>query len=123
MELTGFETLKVYTESTKLRREIFDLVSSFPKDEKYRLSDQLIRNTRKCPANIAEGYGRFHYQENIQYCRIARGSCETKDHLSVALECRYIDAAIHAKISNEINNLLKMINGYINFLKKQKNDK
>lgn len=67
---------------------VFEMVKSFPKEEKFRLSDQLIRSTRKCPANIAEGHGRYHWQENIQYNRIARGSLtESIDHLNVAKEC------------------------------------
>ncbi len=87
----GINDLEIYKKATQLRVEMFELCKTFPKEEKYRLVDQLIRSTRKCPANIAEGYGRFHYQENIQYCRIARGSLyESIDHLSCAKECNYI---------------------------------
>ena len=83
----------------------------------------MIRSSRKCPANIAEGYGRFHYQENIQFCRIARGSlCELLDHLSVAHECDYSDESEVRDIEMEITTLLKMINGYINYLKNKKNE-
>ena len=47
--------------------------------------DQLIRATRSITANIAEGHGRYHFQENIQFCRQARGSLtETLDHLICA---------------------------------------
>jgi len=86
------------------------------------LTDQIIRSTRKCPANIAEGYGRFHFKENIQYCRIARGSLtETQDHLSCALECNYISTQILKEYDSEIEVLIKMLNGYIKYLKSQMN--
>ena len=120
---TGFQELEIYKKAVMLRQKIFDLSKSFPKEEKFRLCDQLIRSTRKCPANIAEGHGRFHYQENIQYCRIARGSlCETIDHLSVALECEYISKQTYKTYSDEIKVLLKMLNGYINYLRRQKSN-
>ena len=90
-DLTGFQELEIYKRAVALRKEVWNLTKTFPSVEKYRLIDQLVRSTRKCPSNIAEAYGRFHYQENIQYCRIARGSlCETIDHLYVAFECGYI---------------------------------
>ena len=124
MENINLEDLNIYKAAKELRKKVYQLVSTFPKDEKYRLTDQLIRSTRKCPANIAEGYGRFHYQENTQYCRIARGSLtETLDHLSCAQECNYIDAKTYAEFSEETLTLIKMINGYIRYLQRQKSKK
>ncbi len=119
--LINIEKLVVYQEAKRLRVTIFDLVKTFPKDEKFRLTDQIIRSTRKCPANIAEGYGRFHFQENIQYCRIARGSLvETLDHLSVALECKYITDEQYKILIDQVTKIIKMINGYINHLREKK---
>lgn len=48
---------------------------SLPRDEKYRLGDQVLRAARSTTANIAEGYGRFHYADNAKFCSNARGSC------------------------------------------------
>lgn len=101
----SFEDLNIYKKSCKIRIEIFELVKGFPKEEKFRLADQMIRSTRKCPANIAEGHGRFHLQENIQYNRIARGSLtETIDHLNVALECAYINGIQHTVLKKKLSN-------------------
>ncbi len=61
--------LESWKSARQLRIAISDLVKSFPADEKFRLKDQIIRSSRSIPANIAEGYGRFHYQENIQFCK------------------------------------------------------
>ncbi len=124
MKNINLDSLNVYKAAKVLRKKVYELVATFPKDEKYRLADQLIRSTRKCPANIAEGYGRFHYQENIQYFRIARGSLtETLDHLSCAEECKYIDQKTYTAISTETLTLIKMINGYIKYLQSQKDEK
>ncbi len=113
--------LKIYQKACTFRKKIFELTKKFPSEEKFRLTDQIIRSTRKCPANIAEGYGRFHFQENIQYCRIARGSLtETLDHLSCAFECGYISNDLLSELNQEVETLIKMTNGYIKYLKSRK---
>lgn len=66
---SSFETLEVWIKSRELRNNISKLSKSFPAEEKYKLIDQMIRASRSVTTNIAEGYGRYHYQENIQYCR------------------------------------------------------
>lgn len=91
MAYQSFEDLDVWKLARGFRNEISMLIKKFPDDEKYKLTDQIIRSSRSITANIAEGYGRFHYQENIQFCRVARGSLtETKDHLICAFDCQYI---------------------------------
>ena len=67
--MNNFEELEVYKKARELRIKISALVKHFPVEEKYRLVDQLIRSSRSVTANIAEGFERFHFQENIQYCR------------------------------------------------------
>jgi four helix bundle protein len=91
--INNFEELEVWKECRNYRKQISVVLKSFPADEKYRIVDQLIRATRSITANIAEGYGRFHFQENIQFCRKARGSLsETLDHLICAQDENYISA-------------------------------
>ena len=68
-----FETLEVWIKSREMRNKISKLSKSFPTEEKNKLLDQMVRASRSVTANIAEGYGRYHYQENIQYCRQVRG--------------------------------------------------
>jgi four helix bundle protein len=85
-----FEDLDCWKRITALRRELAELVKVFPAEE-YRLTDQIIRAARSATSNIAEGYGRFQYQENIQYCRQTRGSLfEIMEHLIVAKDEGYI---------------------------------
>jgi len=121
MQYNSFEELNVYKNAILLRQEMRKLALTFPPEEKYQLTDQLIRSTRKCPAQIAEGHGRYHHQENIQYCRIARGSLyETIDHLICAKECVYITNEYLEIKKGQITTLIKMINGYIRFLNNEK---
>ncbi len=89
--LKSFEELNCWKEAVLLRKNLIPLIDSLPKQEEYRLKDQMIRCLRSVTNNIAEGYGRFNYQENIQFCRISRGSLyEIIDHLIIATEQNYI---------------------------------
>ena len=116
-----FETLEVWKMSRDLRNEISKLVILFPQEEKFRLADQIIRSSRSVTANIAEGYGRYHYQENIQYCRQARGSLfELVDHLYVALDEQYITSNMFDDLKSKTFRVIKVLNGYVNHIKNQK---
>ena len=64
MESRSSEDLEIYKRAIALRKIIFEVVKSFPPEEKYRLVDQLIRCTRKCPSHIAEGHGRNNKKTN-----------------------------------------------------------
>jgi four helix bundle protein len=117
------EDLEVYKKSRLFRKDIAILAKSFPSEEKYRLTDQILRSSRSITANIAEGYGRFHYQENIQYCRQARGSLiETYDHLTCALDEEYINKELFYKHKEKYSELLGLLNGFILYLKKRKDE-
>ena len=119
--MKSFEELDCWKLATELRRKISETVKSFPKTEQYRLVDQLTRASRSVTALIAEGYGRFHFQENIQFCRQARGSLhEVLDHLIVARDENYISEEQFSNLRIEINRCLSVLNGYINYLVKAK---
>ena len=118
-----FETLEVWVKSREMRNKISMLTKNFPPEEKYKLTDQMIRASRSVTANIAEGYGRFHYQENIQYCRQARGSLfELIDHNTVALDENYIDDKTYQNNKLEIMEIIRLLNGYIKYLSNKKKD-
>jgi four helix bundle protein len=117
--LKSFEDLDCWKKSTELRRKVSKLIKGFPSDEKFLLIDQLKRASRSVTNNIAEGYGRFHFKENIQFCRQSRGSIyEVKDHLINALDEEYITKNIFQSFEEDINECLAILNGYINYLKK-----
>jgi four helix bundle protein len=115
------EDLVVYQKAVDLRRKIKNISAEFPPEEKYSLKSQIKRSSRSISANIAEGYGRFHYQENIQFLRISRGSLyETIDHISVALDEDFIEEPLKKELTAECYFLLKVLNGYIAYLKRRK---
>jgi len=119
--LKTFEELDCWKKASELRRNLSELVSRFPSDEKYRLVDQIIRASRSVTANIAEGFGRFHYKEYAQYCRQARGSLyELIDHLIVADECHLISNEDFQNYKDQISDCIKVLNGFINYLLKAK---
>ena len=122
MSFTSFTDLEVYKECRILRKNISALVKShFPDEEKFKLTDQIIRCSRRITACIAEGYGRFHYQENIQYCRMARGSLsETLEHLITAFDETYITKEELISFKTHVDTCGKLLNGYINYLQKAK---
>lgn len=117
----NFKDLEVWKRARLLRNEIKEVTRAFPSEEKYRLVDQMIRASRSVTANIAEGYGRYHYQENIQFCRTSRGSLtELQDHLTVALDEAYINVESERLFDNKIEECIRLLNGYIRFLKNSK---
>jgi four helix bundle protein len=121
--MASFTELETWKYARKSRILISDLVKKFPVEEKFRLSDQIIRSSRSIGNNLAEGHGRFHYQDNIRFCIMARGSLtETLDHLIIALDERIITEEILQSFQLEYESLLKLINGYIQYLKNKKVD-
>ena len=119
----SFEDLITWKECRKFRQLISAVTKKFPVEEKYRLTDQLIRASRSVTANIAEGHGRFHFQEYIQFCRQSRGSLsETLDHLICALDEKYISEEEFNDLKKQYELCLKLLNGYIAYLQKMKDD-
>ena len=116
-----FRDLEVWKRCKSIRKKFWDVCKNFPEEEKYRLSDQMIRASRSSTACIAEGYGRYHFQESIQYCRHSRGSLyELIDHVDVAVECEYLNNDHAESLIEEIKTAIRILNGYINYLKNRK---
>ncbi len=119
--MNSFQELETWKIARKFRNEIRLVAVSFPVEEKFKLIDQITRSSRSVTANIAEGFGRYHHQENIQFCRTARGSLnETLDHLVCAFDCGYISEGQLQKLHQLDDNCLKVLNGYIAYLKRAK---
>ena len=117
----NFTDLEVWKKARVFRNNIFALTAGFPKVERYALTDQLLRASRSITANLAEGHGRFHYQENIRFCRIARGSLfEVLDHLICAADSKYITNEQLKAFKEDCEEINRILNGYIGYLKKQK---
>ncbi len=122
-KIESFEDLFVYQKAREFSRKIADLVKELPEEEKFKLKDQMTRARRSITNNIAEGYGRFHYQENIQHCRQSRGSiCEIIDDLIECFEEDYIKENKYYSLKEDGYSLIKILNNYISYLQKAKKE-
>jgi len=121
----GFRELDAWKEARIFRNMVIEDIKFFPKEEKFLLVSQIKDSSRSVTANMAEGYGRFHYKESMQFFRQSRGSLnETLDHYTTALDEGYISKATYDTREKQYEKVLMLTNGYINFLKrsKDKND-
>jgi four helix bundle protein len=120
--IRSFEDLECWKAARELRIFVSEqIISNFPKEEKFTLTSQLKRSSRSVGDNISEGYGRFHYQENIQFCRIARGSlCESMNQVITARDENYIDEDLLQQFRERFESTKAILNGYINYLVKTK---
>jgi len=120
----SFEDLECWKACTEVRRFISELVKKYPKDERFALVDDMKRAARSTTHNLAEGFGRFHFQENIQFCRHSRGSLyELIDQLITSKDDGCITFEEYEKGRALISKSLALLNGYINYLSKQNKTK
>ena len=116
----SFEELQCWQACREVRIFIINLVKSYPKEEKYSIVDNMKRAARSTTQNIAEGFGRFHYRENLQFCRISRGSLfELIDDLITSLDEGFISQDDYQKGREKISNALALLNGYIGYLNRR----
>jgi four helix bundle protein len=116
-----FTDLVAWKTARILRTDIYRICQRFPKVEIFALSSQMRRAAISITANLAEGYGRFSYQENMQFCRQSRGSAyELRDHLSTALDAGYITQAEYNELDQKTVGVVKLVNGYIRSTKQRK---
>lgn len=111
MEINTFEDLDVWELARNLRKEVYEVTKTYPKEETYRLADQLRRAAISSTANIAEGFGRFHFQENIQFCRQSRGSLyEVIDHLITSNDEGYLSNEKFEILRTQAYRTIKVLN-------------
>jgi four helix bundle protein len=117
--MESFEELDCWKTARAFRISISEQVKHWPAEERYELTKQIKRSSRSVTANIAEGYGRHHHQENIQFCRQARGSLtETLDHLITAFDEGFIDQPTLNALRAEYESSIRLLNGYISYLRR-----
>lgn len=112
--IKDFKDLEVWKVARELRREFYKLAKALPDFEKFGLASQLRRAAASMTANIAEGFGRFGYQENIQFCRQARGSLyELRDHLTTCVDEGYLSLAEGRRLDGMAQSVARLLNGYL----------
>ncbi len=122
MSLDGLNRLKVWVKAKEFAVSLYKkALPLLPSEEKWNLNQQLRRAALSVPANIAEGYGRFYYQDNVRFCYNARGSLdEVLSHLTIAYEMNYIPEGLYRELTRDGNEVDRMLNGYISYLKNSK---
>ncbi len=116
MSLKVYTDLDVWKESRKLVKLIYDITKSFPKEELYGLSNQIRRCAISVPSNIAEGCGRNHTKDSIQFFYISRGSLyELETQLYLSFDLNYIDELTLNSIIESVTTCKKLLNGFINY--------
>ncbi|MBN1452712.1 MAG: four helix bundle protein [Anaerolineales bacterium] len=122
MSVQGLKRLQVWVRAKDFALEIYKhVLPLLPPEEKWNLNQQLWRSSLSVSANIAEGYGRFYYQDNVRFCYNTRGSLEeTLSHLVFTYETSFIPETLYKELEAEGEEIEKMLNGYIGYLKKSK---
>ena len=89
----SFRSLEVYKEARLLSKEIFEITKSFPKEERYSLTDQIRRSSRSVGAQIAESWGKRRYEKHFisKLTDADSEQLETQHWIEVSLECEYIN--------------------------------
>jgi len=110
----SFEDLDVWQIGKVLTLKIYELTLHFPKEEVYGMTSQVRRAALSVPANIAEGFGRYHFMDKAKFYLNARGSLyELKSHLLIAQELRFIKNGFGDDVFGIIEDLALRINNLI----------
>ena len=122
-EIKSFEDLLVWKKVHNIVLIIYKLLEKFPKEEKYRIIDQLVRAVVSIPTNIAEGFGRYTSKDYVHFLIIARGSVsEVKYLVLLSKDLKYVTFTEYDELKKELDDIDKMINGLINSLRKKQSN-
>ena len=117
------EELRVYQLSMSLADEVWDIVINWDHFAKDVVGKQLIKAVDSVAANLSEGFGRFFYKEERQFCYYSRGSLyETKTWLTKASNRKLISNEEFEKFMKEINDIGVKLNNYINSIGKKNSE-
>ena len=115
--MANYKDLKVWQISMDLVVDVYSVISNFPQVERFALSDQIRRCSVSIPSNIAEGAGRNHTKEFVQFLSVSLGSLyELQTQLEIAKRVGYI--ANIQELDNKTLEIEKMLNALISSIKK-----
>ena len=116
---SGFEDLECYKAALEVMLAMHDFAKALPREETYDLAPQVRRSSKAISANIAEGYGRYHYLDSLRFYSIARGELnETLAHLINARVLGYINQERFEPIYFLIRKAEAILNGYMNYVRR-----
>jgi len=114
-EYKGYKDLKVFQLTYKLAMEIFEITKSYPKEEKYSLTDQIRRSSRSVAVNITEAWKRRRYIKTFisKIIDAAGEAGETEVWLNFSLDCGYITKEKYEYFINGYDEINRMLYGMI----------
>ena len=119
MKYKSFESMPVWKEAMELAENVFELTNELPRKEDYGLTSQVRRSALSVSANIAEGFGRAHMKDKVNFYYHARGSLsETRNHLIYGKNVGYFPESELKDLFKRINNVWKQINTMTKSMKK-----
>lgn len=117
----GIENFKIYKLAERLEIFVYKIIKMFPDEEKYISIDQLKRSSSSVANNISESYHRYSYGDKINRMYIARGEAgETREGIVKAHKKGFTSKKIADFACEKYTELIKGINGYIKYLKSEK---
>ena len=115
-KLESYRDLEVWKQTKELVRLIYQVTKAFPKEEQFGLTNQLRRASVSIPSNIAEGCGRNHSKELIQFFFISRGSLyEVETQTIISFELGYSTKDQQNTILDNIRSCKRLLNGFISY--------
>jgi len=112
---SGHKNLRAFQLAYELAMEIFNISKTFPKDERYSLTDQIRRSSRSVAANIAEGYRKRQYP-SMFVSKLADADAEateTQVWIDFAQDCGYLSHELHTKLAQKYEELGRMLGGML----------
>ena len=117
MPYNSFEEMPIWQKSMDLAVEIYDMTETLPRKEDYGLTSQIRRSALSVPGNIAEGFGRKHTKDKLNFYYDARGSlAETKSHLIYGHRVGYFPKNRYDGAVSMLEDVWKQLNSLINSL-------
>ncbi|MEI6061055.1 MAG: four helix bundle protein [Bacteroidota bacterium] len=110
----------VYQKAYNLAMEIFEISKTFPKEEKYSLTDQIRRSSRSIATNIAEAWSKKIYPKHfISKLSDSLGEeYETEVWLDFSKDCQYINSQTHTELTGKYNEVHRMLISIMNTTEK-----
>jgi len=117
-KIRSFTDLLVWQYGHQLVIVVYRITKTFPKEEKYSLSDQMKRAVTSIISNIAEGFGRQGYKEKIQFYYLAQGSLtELKNQILIARDVGYLENTDFRILVEQSNSTHQLLQGLITKMK------
>ncbi|MBR1808877.1 MAG: four helix bundle protein [Paludibacteraceae bacterium] len=124
MEFFGYRKLVAYTKACDVRRRVYLILKSFPKDEQFALCSQMRRAAVSITSYIAEGMTRYSNKDKSHFLEIAFGSLmEVMSQMEVALDEGYVSEDEFHNLETLNSETARLLSGLQNSFLKENNEK